>query len=60
MTTTEALRMMDAARDMAESTRLSIDAMQGTNQNATAKQLAIALANLLNSVAKVLDADGLK
>lgn len=60
MTTAENLRMLDAARDMAAETRLSIDAMQSVNQNKTAKELAQALTNMLNAVAKVLDADGLK
>jgi hypothetical protein len=55
MTTTEAMTMMETTRDMVESTRLAIDAMQGVNQNKTAKELAVALANMLNAVAKRLD-----
>lgn len=57
MSSAESLKLMDDTRDMVENTRLAIDAMQATNQNATAKQLAIALTNMLNAVARKLDGE---
>jgi hypothetical protein len=59
MSTAENLRMLDAARDMASETRMAIDTMASMNQGKTAKELAKALTAMLNSVAKVLDANGL-
>lgn len=57
MSSAESLKLMDDTRDMVENTRLAIDAMEAINQHKTAKELAIALTNMLNAVARKLDGE---
>lgn len=56
LTAAENFTMLELARDVASETRQTVEAMQGVGANKTSRDLAAALANLLNVVAKKLDA----